>query len=213
MRIRAGALVATLLALSGLAAAAQPAPEPEVVVVEAPAPAEAALAEAPAEAADGSPQTDARFFAELAFKDVASAADAARAMVILVSEGRNHGGDLEADRAYLREKGILPDGWLDRAAAADPLEKAHLAVLVCRALDIKGGLFMRLLGPTPRLALRECVYLELMVGGSEYGHVQGGELAGVIDRADRFRLKEAGREAVPELEGDPSGALKVEEPK
>jgi len=163
----------------------------------APAPA------APAPAAEVS--TDAQFFAELGYKDVALAADVARALVVFTSEGAESGADFEAARAYLRTKGVLPDGWLDKARAEDPIDKGHLATLVCRTLGIKGGLMMRLLGPVPRYALAECVYLELMARGADYCHVAGGELVGVIDRADRFRLAQAGKKS-PELEGQPSGA-------
>jgi len=168
----------------------------------APAPAPAAPAPAPA-AAEVS--TDAQFFAELGYKDVALASDVARALVIFTSEGAESGADFEAARAYLHTKGVLPDGWLDKARPEDPIDKGHLATLVCRTLGIKGGLMMRLLGPVPRYALAECVYLELMARGADYCHVAGGELVGVIDRADRFRLAQAGKKP-PELEGQPSGA-------
>jgi hypothetical protein len=126
---------------------------------------------------------------------VATAADAARAMVILASEGKETATDFDACRKCLRDRGILPDGWLDSVPATEPLDKARLAALVCRTLGIKGGLWMRLFGPQPRLALRECVYLELMVRGADYGHVSGGELVGVIDRCDRWRAKQPGRPA------------------
>jgi len=158
-----------------------------------------------APAPDAIPASDAQFFAELGYKPVATAADAARAMVIFVSNGTEIGGDVEQCKAYLHEHGILPDGWLDQADPAAPLSKGHLATLICKALGLKGGLWMRLLGPQPRLALSECAYLDLMVGGATYRHVLGGELVGVIDRADRFRAKGTDAE-VPHLEGEPSGA-------
>lgn len=163
------------------------------------------LAAGAARAADapGPADTDAQFFGELGYKDVATAADAARALAIFVSEGTESDADFDAARDYLRSKGILT-GWLEKARPDDSLAKGQLASLVCRALGIKGGLWMRLFGPLPRLALRECVYLDLMVRGAEYQHVTGGELVGVIDRADRFRLAQAGKE-VPIVEGRPSG--------
>ncbi len=168
---------------------------PEAAPPEAPAAEPAAEAEPP-EASDAG--SDAAFFAELGYKDVASAADTARALVILMSEGRRSGGDFEADREFLAGRGVTTR-WLRRSRPTRPTTKGQLAALVCRALDIKGGLWMRLLGPVPRAALHECVYLDLMVGGAEYTHVKGGELVGIIDRADRFRLRQAGREP-PKLE-------------
>ncbi len=184
------------------APAAAPAPEAAEPVPEAAPVAEGAPAPAAGDVAPAA--SDARFFSELAYKDVATAADAARALVIFVSLGSRPGGDFVADKRYLRGQGAT-SRWLEGAAESDPLDKGHLAECLCRALDIQGGLWMRLFGPVPRYALRECVYLELMVQGAEYQHVSGGELVGVIDRADRWRLKQAGS-GVPELTGEPSGA-------
>jgi hypothetical protein len=187
--MRTGLLTAAALLLAALAtAAAEPEAARDDVVV---------------------PDTDAQFFAELGYKPVATASDTARALLILVSEGETLGGDFDACRAALRQRGILPDAWLDEAGPDDPTTKGHLARLLCKALGIRGGLWMRLLGPLPRLALNECAYLDLMVSGCEYRHVLGGELVGVIDRADRFRA--AGTPAeVPKLEGEPSGARESE---
>lgn len=154
------------------------------------------------------PTSDAQFFAELGYKDVAMAADTARALAILISEGKETGADYTACQAYLTKRGVLPDGWLHKAAPDAPTAKGRLAILVCKALGVKGGLWMRLLGPLPRLALHECAYLEVMAAGCDYGHVTGGELVGVIDRTDRLRSTGT-RDEVPELEGEPSGAGEV----
>ena len=192
-------------------APATPAPTPATTPAQvkttalAAKPAEAA-APAPAEtkgpAAPAAPFNDAQFFAELGYKDYASAADTARALTILVSEGKETGGDFETCRTYLKGHGVLPDGWLDKAKSDEPVDKSRLAVLLCRALHVKGGLWMRLLGPLPRLAQHECVYHELMADGAEYAHVTGGELVGAIDRADRYLAKETDRK-LPELEAAP----------
>jgi len=181
------------------AKAKRPARKP---AAKAPAPAPPAAA-APAPAAV--PASDAQFFGELGYKDCASAADVARSLAIFASEGKEPGTDFEAARAYLKGRGVLPDGWLERAAPGDPVSKSNLARLICRTLGIRGGLWMRLLGPLPRLALRECVYHELMAGGADYAHVSGGELVGVIDRCDRWREKEAGRQ-VPRLDPRPAAS-------
>jgi hypothetical protein len=178
-------------------AAEQPAAAPAPAVQPAPA--------AAAPAADAAMKTDAEFFSELGFKGVATASDVARALAIFVSEGKQSGADFTEARQFLTIRGVLPDGWLNKAGPDDLLTKGNLARLVVKALGVKGGLWMRLLGPVPRAALNECAYLEIMVSGCEWCNVSGGELVGVIDRADRFRLQEAGS-GVPVLEGEPSGA-------
>ena len=161
---------------------------------------------APAAKAEAAPaSSDAAFFGELGYKDVATAADTARALAILISEGKETGADFKASKACLTKRGVLPDGWLDTVEPAAPTPKGRLAVLICKALGVKGGLWMRLFGPLPRLALNECAYLEVMAAGCDYGHVTGGELVGVIDRTDRLRSIGTTHE-VPDLEGEPSGA-------
>lgn len=182
--------VSLLLAAGGLVAA-----EPAVTKPAAPA----GKVE-PAEVT-----SDAQFFCELGYKDAATAADTARALTILMSEGKENGADFGACKAYLTKRGILPDGWLEKVEATTPITKGRLAVLVCKTLGLKGGIWMRLFGPLPRLALNECAYLEVLPPGCDYGHVRGGELVGVIDRTDRLRSVGTENE-VPELEGQPSGA-------
>jgi hypothetical protein len=204
LAIAAGlALTGSMLAADTPAKPAAKAAAPAAEKPAAPAadPKATAAAKAPAAAGDAS-TSDAQFFAELGYKDVASAHDAARALVILTSEGKECGGDFEKCKAYLKGRGVLPDGWLDKVTADEPVDKSYLAALICRSLNIKGGLWMRLFGPLPRFALRECAYHELMVQGADYAHVSGGELVGVIDRCDRWRIKEAGRE-LPKLSTKP----------
>jgi len=199
--IRFAAVVAILaLAETAPAAESQPAAKAPKARAELP---QAESAAAPA--GEVLPASDAEFFAELGYKPVATASDAARVLVVLLSKGKELGGTFADCKAYLRDHAVLPDGWLDKATADTPLTKGRLATLLCKALHIRGGLWMRLLGPVPRYALHECVYLELMVPGAEYAHVQGGELVGIIDRADRFQTRGTGAE-VPKLEGEPSGA-------
>jgi hypothetical protein len=169
-------------------AAAAPAAAPA-----APAATAAPAAPAAAPAAPAKVGSDAEFFAEIGYKDSVTAADTARAMVIFVSEGKEAGAEFDAAKAYLKDKGVLPDGWLDKAKSDDPIDKGHLASLLCRALGIKGGWMMHLTGPIPRYALAECAYLELISPGPDYARVAGGELVGVIANADNYRLKLQGK--------------------
>lgn len=132
-------------------------------------------------------------------------------MVILLSEGKETGADFEVAKAYLKDKGVLPDGWLDKAKADEAIDKGHLASLVCRALGIKGGWMMHLTGPIPRYALAECVYLEIMSSGADYARVAGGELVGVIANSDIYRLKLQGK--TPPVLGPKNAPAAAEEKK
>ena len=142
--------------------------------------------------ADTPAQSDARFFMLLSHKNVATMGDGYQAVAMLV---RHEGAltDPAECRKMLVGRNVARATWGDDLQA--PLPKGRLAYMVCQALGVKGGLTMRLFGPTERYCLFECQYLELMVGGAQYQHCPGGELVSVIDRADQYQLDQAGAAA------------------
>jgi len=141
-----------------------------------------------ARAAEAPAGNDAEFFMSLGFKKDAMLGDGYRAVAILV-RGSDDLKDAGKCRDALVEKKIAPAAWgLDAKA---PLSKGQLAYMICQACGIKGGVMMRLLGPTQRYCLFECQYLELMQGGADYQFCTGGELVSVIDRSDGYLKKQA----------------------
>jgi hypothetical protein len=77
--------------------------------------------------------------------------------------------------------------WL--SASADPAANESVtvglvAVAACRILDVKGGLTMRLLGPTPRYCTRELVFLEILPPRTEHQSLSGLELIDVVGRLE-----------------------------
>jgi len=119
----------------------------------------------------------------LAFKKWGTNAEAC-SMILYLVEGEDRGVTFEQKQQLLRVKGILPGEW--DLSATEPVRKGTLALMLCRALDIKGGLFMRLLGGR-RYAYREAVYLELMQGGSEREYLTGPEVVDVMGRVARMK--------------------------
>ncbi len=124
---------------------------------------------------------------KLAFKKWGTNAEACSMMLYLV-ECEDRGKTFEQKQQLLQSKGILPDD-LD-LSATEPVRKGTLALMLCRALDIKGGLFMRLVGGT-RYAYREAVYLELMQGGSEREYLTGPEVVDIMGRVARMKQTQA----------------------
>jgi hypothetical protein len=62
-----------------------------------------------------------------------------------------------------------------------------LAQILCRILDIKGGVTMRLIGAHPRYALRELTYMEIMpTNSSPQQGLSGIEFVGVINKAEAY---------------------------
>jgi hypothetical protein len=138
--------------------------------------------------ADTPGANDAEFFMMLNYKKAAMLPDGYRAVAIL-ARGLDDLKDPAKCRDYLVEKKIARSSWGNDPK--EPLTKGRLAYMVCQALGIKGGLIMRLTGPTERYCLLECAYLEFIINGADYQNCTGGELTSVIDRADAYQLKEA----------------------
>ncbi|MBN2375486.1 MAG: hypothetical protein JXD22_03740 [Sedimentisphaerales bacterium] len=123
---------------------------------------------------------------KLAFKEWGTNAEACSMMLYLV-EGEDRGETFEQKQQLLQSKGILP-GNLE-LSADEPVRKGTLALMLCRALDIKGGLFMHLVGGS-RYAYREAVYLEFMQGGSEREYLTGPEVVDIMGRVARMKHEE-----------------------
>ena len=86
--------------------------------------------------------------------------------------------------AWLKSKGYLDSGF-DGAADASA-ERGTVAQILCRVLNIKGGLTMRLIGAHPRYALRELVYMEIMPDSSPQQGLSGIEFVGIINKAEAY---------------------------
>jgi len=124
---------------------------------------------------------------KLAFKKWGTNAEACSMMLYLV-EGEDQGETFEQKQQLLQSRGILPGDW--DLSATEPVRKGTLALMLCRALDIKGGLFMRLVGGR-RYAYREAVYLDLMQGGSEREYLTGPEVVDIMGRVARMKQTQA----------------------
>jgi hypothetical protein len=117
-------------------------------------------------------------------QDRATYQDAGR-MVLSLASGRHEGGDFETLRRGLLERGLIDPDWT--LAPSDPVTKGTVAYMLCRALDIRGGLTMRIFGISRRYAFRECVYLGIFSGGTTDEYVSGRELIDVITNAEHYR--------------------------
>lgn len=112
-------------------------------------------------------------------KDRATYGDACRAILSVVR--REHtDADFGANAADLTGRGIVEDWGLQESSL---LTKGTLAYMVCRALDIDGGVTMRVFGITRRYALRECIHRRLMTRGTVDEYVTGRELIDVVTNA------------------------------
>lgn len=118
-------------------------------------------------------------------------ADAVRA-VLLVQQADIEQGSFEDRRNRLSELGIVPSSWkLDPHAWID---RGLAAYMICRVMDIDGGVNMRLSGTfrpaAQRYANRELVYLGIMPQGADYLYISGPEFASLIGRVDRHIMQQ-----------------------
>jgi hypothetical protein len=117
-------------------------------------------------------------------RDIATHGDACRAVLSLVRDepSEKPAGTIQRELAELN---IVDLGWgLDESAK---LTRGTLAYMLCKALGIKGGVTMAVFGTTRRYALRECIYLGLMSGGTVDEYVSGRELIDIIADAEVYK--------------------------
>jgi hypothetical protein len=86
-------------------------------------------------------------------------------------------------------------GWVDEdfnARGDAAIKRGTLAVALARELEIDGGLWMHLLGPTPRYATRELEHMNIYPPSSPSQTMSGGEFVGLISRVEDYqRLEQA----------------------
>ena len=105
--------------------------------------------------------------------------------------------DYEARVALLKERQMIPESFNQPAGA--PIQRGTLAVALARALQIKGGVTMRVMGPSPRYATRELQYLSLYPASSPRQTFSGSEFLGIIGRAEDYERKFAFKKPAGEL--------------
>ena len=122
--------------------------------------------------------------------------DLAKAMVVL-------GGvdedciNLESQVAYLTTQCILPRHLTAHFDPNAPLRKGMLALALCRALHIRGGLFQHLFPIAQRPALKELIYAGILSPGYPGDLVSGQEFVAAINSATEYLLRRRPRAKQP----------------
>ncbi len=122
------------------------------------------------------------YFQELLAKDYARHSDAC--MVLAVLLGADQGNtDFYSQVNYLKQQDIISEKTASQFRPDEPLRKGLAAHLFCRALKIKGGIWLRLFGESRRYALKELVFEGIVPGGNLNDIVSGEELVIILTRA------------------------------
>lgn len=120
--------------------------------------------------------------------------------VLVLSDGRDPALNWDDRLALLRERGWVTEGF--DAPGDATISRGTLAKALCHALDIEGGVLMRVTHRSPRYALRELSFLRVMAASSDNQVVSGRDYLGIMGKAQDYamsqeakRAKQAGEEA------------------
>ncbi len=88
-----------------------------------------------------------------------------------------------------RARGWVPKGWNEPANESATV--GRMASIASHIVEIRGGLSFMILGPTPRYALRELMYQDILPPRTENQSLSGLEFTDFLNRLSRMsRLKE-----------------------
>jgi len=131
---------------------------------------------------------DLSYFRELLSKRVVFLSDATKALVILLGVEAQE-KDFASQTAFLKEKNIVPKNFAVETGQHKPLRKGLAAYMFCQALQIKGGIWLRLFGASQRYALKELVFEEIMLPGNLNDIISGNELVVIFTNAAEYLAK------------------------
>lgn len=130
------------------------------------------------------PDTQLSFWHTLADRKVTSNDEAFHGLLLYVDSKDD--SKSYADRvSALKSRRMLPSNFNQPADRA--VERGTLAVAICRVLDIKGGVMMRLTSNSPRYCVRELEFEELYPPSGENQTFSGSEFLGIIGRMEDYQ--------------------------
>jgi hypothetical protein len=130
------------------------------------------------------------YFQQLMRQDVANASDGAYVLLVLLKKADEMDG-FERQKQFLIDNRFLSPKASRFFTKEAPLSRGVFARMLINALDIKGGLTLRVFGPSERYAHRELVYENIMVSGDPGEYMSGRELVysfiQAVDYIDRHK--------------------------
>ncbi|MBN2120824.1 MAG: hypothetical protein JW734_07205 [Candidatus Omnitrophica bacterium] len=127
------------------------------------------------------------YFRSLISKEIALQADACKSLAVLLNIDQEF-QDLPSQINALKQKNIIPKKLTSSFNPQEPLRKGVAAYMFCKALDIKGGVVLRIFGISQRYALKELVFQEIMRPGYERDVVSGKELVLMVTEAANYLI-------------------------
>lgn len=131
---------------------------------------------------------DIDYFTELLPKQVTFGYDACKALVILMGVEDEY-LDLDTQITFLKERKLLPKRYQTKFNPMQPLRKGLAAYMFCKALNIKGGITLRLFGMSQRYAIKELTFEGIMPSGNVNDIVSGAELVSALIQSVDYMAK------------------------
>jgi hypothetical protein len=129
------------------------------------------------------PDSQLEFWHTLATRPVTSNDEAFHGL-LLYADGQDPANDYAGRVKTLKSRKMLPANF-DRPAD-QAVERGPLAVAICRALEIKGGVLLRLTG-AQRYAVRELQFMDLYPPSGPNQTFSGSEYLGIIGRMEDYQ--------------------------
>lgn len=105
--------------------------------------------------------------------------------LIVFADGADLSPDYESRVRIARDKGWLHRTW--KSPGDESATIGWMAVAGCKIVNVKGGLTMRLLGPTPRYATRELVFMGVLPMRTDNQSLSGAEFVDYLNRLGRIQ--------------------------
>ena len=107
--------------------------------------------------------------------------------VLLYLDDNDPCADYSGEVALLKQRHLLPANFNQPGDIA--VERGTVAVIFVKTLKLHGGWAMHIFGPTPRYALRELQYLNILPYSSPQQTFSGTEFVGVIGALEDYQSK------------------------
>lgn len=139
------------------------------------------------------------FWHELNERPITSNDEAFHAL-LLFFDGEVTEESYEGRVVELKLRRWLPDDFEEPADVA--VRRGTLATVLASALEIEGGLMMRLTGPNGRYATRELMYLDIFPPSTGYQTFSGAQFVGVMGRVEDYQRRQAAQEQLADADAE-----------
>jgi hypothetical protein len=149
--------------------------------------------------ASSDPDAQLEFWHELAEHSITSNDEAFHGLLLYL-DGKDESADYAARVAALKARKMLPGGFDEPAEAS--IRRGTLAVAIVRMIHARGGLTMAVIGPQPRYAVRELMFLNVYPPSTPNQSFSGNEFLGIMGRVEDYQRGNAADVPAATLPGE-----------